>query len=71
MKLTFKEFVPGGRQDRRGRHRLFSRTTEQPMTLVENGDGYLLFVSAPGGEMRLELTRGELRHLNRLVDEQA
>lgn len=64
MRLTFSEFVPGGRQDRRGRYRLFSRTTEEPITLRELDDNrFEIGVDAPGGALRLDVSVSELSWL--------
>jgi hypothetical protein len=63
MKLTFKEFVPGGRQDRRGRYRLFSRSSTQgPRLEIEDIDQGLFTLKAevPGGVLVIEMSAMEM-----------
>jgi len=63
MKLTFREFVPGGRQDRRGRYRLFSRSSTQgPRLEIEDIDQGLFTLRAevPGGILVIELSTMEM-----------
>ena len=63
MKLTFREFVPGGRQDRRGRYRLFSRSSTQgPRLEIEDIDQGLFTLKAevPGGILVIELSTMEM-----------
>lgn len=60
MKLTFKEFVPGGRRYRE-RCRLFERTSETPIAWAQQAGGpFVITAEVPGGKLTLELTPNEL-----------